>query len=345
MAHVLFAAHDPGGARVLSAVRAGARSRGHQVEGLASGPADAIWREEGEIPAPSFDHVGRIDAALTGTSFGAFEKELWGAVQRRGAPVLACVDSWSGMDIRFSPVANKGLAVSPPTGIGVIDQDCRDEVSSASWCRSEVFVVGQPHLQHFIPRIRARRAGASSFGGVGSGAYVFFSEPIDKDFGRERRGFDQFDIAAALAANLARVGPLRVVVKPHPRESAETWRRWLTQTTLPPGCELRLADAETEDLLVHADGVIGMTTMVLLESTLVGIPTLSLQLGRKQVVMPPIDRYLPVVTEAGEVGGALEDLVSKRHVEQKVSAEVDAIVRDADIRLLDALQWCLDGAG
>ncbi len=48
MAHLLFAAHDSGGANMLGPVMPLARESGHRTSAMAAGPAMAIWRDAGE---------------------------------------------------------------------------------------------------------------------------------------------------------------------------------------------------------------------------------------------------------------------------------------------------------
>ena len=71
-------------------------------------------------------------------------------------------------------------------------------------------------------------------------------------------------------------------MKPHPREDTGAWEQVVHGRA-------QLSSASAADLLTACDGVIGMTTMVLIEAHLLGLPVLSLQPGRTSNANPLVD--------------------------------------------------------
>lgn len=303
MALIALAAHDPGGAAVLVAAAPVLRARGHGFLWLPSGPATRLWREAGEYaPAPMDAPAAAAAIAralpgllLTGASFlDDFERKLWFDARRLRIPSFAVLDSWSNLELRFTPA--KGFSEQPDV-LGVIDERTRKQITDEGWCRARLFVVGQPHLAARTERLKRRRRRRPSGGGK---RIVFFSEPIEEDYGRAARGFTQFEVATLAAEALAGSPGIVMDVKPHPREVESDWRDWLAQTP-----NARLAVEDTETMLAAADGVLGMTTIVLIEATLVGIPALSLQPGRPKILNPVLEEMVPVVARREEATAAV----------------------------------------
>lgn len=303
MARLALAAHDPGGAAVLVAVAAVLRARGHDLAWLPSGPATRLWREAGETVPEAMDGtaaaaalaVSRPALLLTGTSFHAgFERALWAAARRLRVPSFAAVDSWTNIERRF---ALSGGEPEQPDGFGVPDESTRAEIAAAGWCRARLAVIGQPHLAARTERLKQRRRLRLPDRET---TIVFFSEPIIEDFGPSVRGFTQFEVATLAAEGLAGRAGVFLSIKPHPRESEGAWHDWLVRTP-----NAGLATEDTETLLGAADGVLGMTTMVLLEARLAGIPVMSLQPDRPALVSPIIDSLMTVIAQRQAASAAL----------------------------------------
>ncbi|MCC7015699.1 MAG: hypothetical protein IT564_00650 [Rhodospirillales bacterium] len=308
MALIALAAHDPGGASVLVAAAPALRDRGHGLLWLPSGPAARLWREAGEyVPKPMDGPAAAAAVAreqpgllLTGASFlDDFERKLWFDARRLRIPSFAVLDSWSNLELRFTPV--KGSHEQPDV-LGVIDERTRKQITDEGWCRARLFVVGQPHLAARTERLKRRRRVRPSGGGK---RVMFFSEPIGEDYGRAARGFTQFEVATLAAEALAGSPGVVMDVKPHPREAESGWRDWLVRTP-----NARLAVEDTETLLAAADGVLGMTTIVLIEAALVGIPALSLQPERPKILNPVLEEMVPVVARREEAMTAVRAWLS-----------------------------------
>ncbi|MCW8836409.1 MAG: hypothetical protein OQJ99_08600 [Rhodospirillales bacterium] len=314
---ILFAAHDPGGARALLPVMACARERGHQTILFSSGPASAIWRKEGEATLDADSEAGFLDAflddakpdaALTGTSMHSdFERHLWPVLKARRIPALAVLDAWINLKLRFEDSTGQA---SQPDVIGVIDEGMAEKALAEPWLSATVRVLGQPHLESVAKRLSALRTNARR--NEARPFIAFFSETVAQDHPGERSpGFDQYSTLAALLPALAAVAPCRLVVQPHPREDRAEVAAFLESLPAPEGVAVELSGMETERLLVAADAVIGMTTMVLVEAALSDIPGLSLQLNRKRQHNPAVDAIggVTVVTREDGIPVALRALL------------------------------------
>lgn len=341
MARLALAAHDPGGAAVLVAAAPALRGRGHALDWLPAGPATRLWREAGEPVPDAMDATAaaarlerdRPALLLTGTSFHAgFERALWAAARRLGVPSFAALDSWSNIERRFA--LSEG-APEQPDVFGVPDESTRAEIAAAGWCRSRLVVIGQAHLAARTERLKRRRQGRR---GGNEKRIVFFSEPIVEDFGPSARGFTQFDVATLAAEGLAGRAGVLLSIKPHPRESEGAWRDWLARTP-----NARLAAEDTETLLGAADGVLGMTTMVLLEARLAGIPVMSLQPGRPAPVNPIVDSLMTVI-EQRQTGAAALTAWLAAFDAPPPPPRAEELVAGGAARLVGAVEEILAGA-
>jgi hypothetical protein len=343
MAHLLFAAHDSGGANMLLPVMPLARERGHRTSALAAGPAAAVWRDAGEEEvdvgggdAAMRDTLDRLAPGLvvTGTGYADFERTLWRLARDRGTRSLAAIDGWTSLRKRF--LCLDGTEVQPDA-ICVVDERMRDQILGEGWCRVPLHVTGQPHLEAVVRRLGGRRAGRNR---GKAPLLVFFSESLRRDYGGEGAGYDQFTVADALVPALAGLGPLTLVIQPHPRDDRGEWEAWVRGRRVPDGVALTLGAEDTESLLVACDGAIGMTTMVLMEAALLGVPVLSLQPGRTRVLNPGLEAVsgLRVVTGDTDIAPAMADFVRALGRPAPADPACLPLLADAGRRFLAAVE-------
>ena len=326
MSRVLLYAHDPGGALMLAAAAGAAMSRGHQLAFRAAGPSVSLWRNAGfdviddEIAsAPEFHG---IDVVVTGTGFSDREQDMWVRARAVGLPSLAVVDAWTSLARRFE--AEDGHV--QPDAVGVLDHELADVLDGMAWWRGKTYVVGQPHLQSQTAELVCARAART----MDRRMIVFFSEPIREDYG-DTRGFDQFEVFEGLMVEYDQAAHSEIVVKPHPREDAAAWEHVVQGRA-------QLSSASAADLLTACDGVIGMTTMVLIEAHLLGLPVLSLQPGRTGNANPLVEDATSPVLAWSAFPDAWQAYYKSLGIEQTISTRFNGLLRDADQRLVDAVE-------
>ena len=142
---------------------------------------------------------------------------------------------------------------------------------------------------------------------------------------------DQFEVFEGLMEEYDQTALSEIVVKPHPREDMAAWEH-----VVQGRAQLSLTSAA--DLLTACDGVIGMTSMVLIEAHLLGLPVLSLQPGRTGNANPLVeDATLPVLAWSAfpDAWQAYHELLG---TEQTISTRFNGLLRDADQRLVDAVE-------
>jgi len=324
----LFAAHDPGGALMLAAAAPVIRSRGHEIVFAGAGPTVGLWRDAGydvaEMAEP-VDLTTSIDAVATGTGFSNYEQMFWGWASARQLPSLAVIDAWTNLVGRFQD----GDRVVQPNAVCVIDEDASSSIGNSGALDARLFVVGQPHLQAQTALLRGGRLARPV--PEGPPIVVFFSEPVREDYG-DTRGFDQFQVFRTLAAAIP-AGPVDILVKPHPREDAGAWTSAVAEC---PGAVI--SGLSAPELLIACDGVAGMTTMVLLEAHLLGLPVLSVQPDRTSVINPIIDEICDVVTAGTALPAAWRLFCDRLGTPGTAGGQFGRILDNADGRLADAME-------
>ena len=347
MAHLLFAALYPGGANMLAPVMPLARDNGHRVTAVAAGAATARWWSAGEAVRKVNTEVGLDTAAfvalepdllVTGTGYEDFERNLWRMAAEHNVPSIAVVDAWTHLHRRF--VFTDGGEIQPGS-ICVVDDRMRDEIVEGGWCRVPLHVTGHPHLQSMAQRLGRERAEKPP---PTVPSLVFFSETLGEDHAPEASpGYDQFTVADQLFPALTSLAPLSLAIQPHPREDRGKWEQWIAAQSIPQGFTVLLSANGTEDLLAACDGAIGVTTMVLLEAALAGIPALSLQPDRIRALNPRLDTTVGIrlVTDSTDLPREVAAFVGSLGTPQEADPGLLNIIDNADRRLLDAIEAAL----
>ncbi|MFQ5953467.1 MAG: hypothetical protein ACE5JZ_00210 [Kiloniellales bacterium] len=316
MARILFAAHDSGGANLLQPVAEACEAAGHEVRRIAHGPARALWGGRSRTVRAEMRAFGP-DLAVTGTSKEAgFEQRLWRVARNHGVGTIAAIDAWMNLRDRFVR-SQDGIQ---PDALLVIDQGMKQEIAGAGWCRARLYVGGQPYLERQAIRLRRRRAALrpKAFGRRADRrlnsprVVVFFSEPLAGTAAAGRVGYDQFLVAGLIADRLPLLASACFIIQPHPKEKAGPWHDWLVDHSVPPSLEARVSDRTTEDLLVAADAVTSMASMVVIEAAVAGIPALAVQPRRNYCPNPAIDSMpeIRLVTDPVELVDALAEALA-----------------------------------
>jgi hypothetical protein len=326
-ARALVMARDAGAAAALSPVaRALIREGRLGVSIVAFGQAAGVFRERG-LPVLSFSEsptqeqieslLAREGArvVLTGTSMQAAEDAaFWDAARRAGIPSIALVDHWCNYSERFTSEAPFD---SVPDTIAVMDEAAAAALQAEGCPPGLLLVTGQPHFDEVIrDSATLSKTEVRQELDVDSGRtlLVFASEPQGRYYGNSL-GYNEQDALRALLESAAEVAPdAEVVVKLHPLEAPDAFSDL-------PETERRVAVRVVrayppEHLIRAADVILGMTSVLLLEAVLTGVPTISIRPGGNE------DHFLSVhadkivsVTDPKALPEVLERALSQKVLE------------------------------
>lgn len=318
---VLLFARDPGGANAVVPLAPILAERGHEVVLYGKDAALKQYLAYGQAgldlaaaaPEMSVDsYAGFLkrlapDFLITATGSDDFaEKLLWQAAERLAIPSFAILDHWFNYGIRFSPykLVEQELYEQDkrhpflPSRILVMDDEVRAAMIEEGFAPERILVSGQPHFDSL--RQQAERFAAEdsrqyrSRLGIAETDFLlcFISENItepDKgdDLGQYYWGYTERSVFSELMdalqiASAAGGRKVHVVVKPHPNETFDAYSDLIAAKT---GGLL----SASIDKAVHpvklcqaADLVCGMSSMVLVEAVILGLPVLSVQIGLRR---------------------------------------------------------------
>jgi hypothetical protein len=286
-ARVLVAGHDFGGLNLLApllrvwqgdprlaaafvSTPAVCREMSSQVAGLdfptwAAGVTEYLCANADELDA----YLARTlspdewDIALCATSrVSLLEKRLIRVARAQGLHTIAFCDMWWAYEDRF----RDGRQWSIPDTLWVLDERMRQEVAEIPWPQQPTIeVVGSPLFQQLVDL----RSGAGSI----DGAIRFISEPASSKF--PRSGIDEFELAEQLVATVRAAGlKTRIVVRTHPADPIEQWRRWAWRMREQA---VKLDTMPLAQCIADTARAVGISSMLLSEMAMCGVPTASLQ--------------------------------------------------------------------
>jgi len=334
---VLAAAQDAGGANALACVIEELERRERvQVAVAACAEAVRVFVQAGirprTIPSPEGPADGRFveavqrllhgvepDALLLGTAWGlSIDKVLLRLALDRHLPSISVVDLWPYLRERFAdPVSGE---VCLPTKIAVMDAVVSEQAVQAGLPKERLVVTGQPYLDALVAKRHDATLHHEAHGlrqhwlnGRPSGTrlVLFASEALARDFGGATpyyRGYTEAEVLegvveAVQAVEASRGWRMALVVKRHPRE----WQQPPRLGPLAARRDLTVVDEQSVwPCLLATDAVIGITSMILIEASLIGTPTISFQPATQAGALDPSwGTVMPVATSPQELTQSL----------------------------------------
>lgn len=206
---------------------------------------------------------GRYDAVICGTSAHALlERRLFLAAPRAGIPTVAFCDMWWAYAERF----HDGETWALPDRLWVIDKTMADAAAQVSWPRPlPIDIVGSPLFGELA---RSRKNS-----GRNGSAIRFISEPVSTKFPDAR--IDEFALADMLVSSVCAAGlESTVVIRPHPADSQEGWRRWVFSRR---NQGVALETLPIDEAIPDTARAVGISSILLTEMRMCGVPVASLQ--------------------------------------------------------------------
>jgi len=232
---------------------------------------------------------GLLTAASSRPTDDMTEKYFWKVGGDCGIPSVAVLDQWQNYAMRFSGPTEAERLRYLPTCIAVMDDGVRRDMISEGIPEDRICVTGHPrfaalkeyHNQSIRKKAREKlaRLGVDKTRQI----IVFVSEPARRFFAVEE-GYDEAETLNALlkvCEKSSNHGQIEVVLKYHPRNIEEDFLSVFNRGQVP--LHMIRNEIEPWEVLIAADLVVGMISILLVDSVLLGIPTLSVQLGSKKV--------------------------------------------------------------
>ena len=313
---LLAVATDAGGAANVAPVAALFSPQSRRV--YCSDSTERIFRDSGVsdvLPWPGGLDARAVltasspDVVLSGTTrYASPDREVIRAAAAAGVPAVAVLDEWFRYAERFRDSDSEPLVL--PNLICVQDVLARDEATAEGLPAEALIITGNPALCALADRIEQFAVSPPALPGFLSHRprpwIVFVSEPHAEACGSEPgsrgpwgtfMGFTEHSVAEDLAGVIRGTGrPCTVVDKLHPvapesgiaAPSVAEGQVWT-----------RVGRVPTNALFWHADLVVGMRSVALLEAAMAGRPVLSYQPGLSPEYGPATCERFGLVTSAG----------------------------------------------
>lgn len=312
---ILVTAHETGSANALvPVIRELSAMPNTEVQVLATGYAPRIFALEG-IPHRQVELPEQRDAAflqfadrlleecgpellVLGTAWEKnLEKAFLQLAPDRGIRTLSIVDNWCHFKERFLQV--EGTDASFPDRVAVIDESAQEQAIAEGVPAERVVITGQPYLESIreraedpaVSRLAAqlrKQWQPASFPET-TRLILFVSEPFSaysSPASPYYRGYTEIEaleelLEAARNIEEKRGFPVKVVVKLHPREFDSSSSMAMNTTLKGIPTE---RDGNNLAILAASDAVVGMSSMLLVESALAGRLTISFEPNGKEEV-------------------------------------------------------------
>ncbi len=208
------------------------------------------------------------------------EKYLWRNAASKQIKTLAFLDQWQNYATRFSGTKPDERLAYLPDLINCINETGLEEMVQEGFEKKRLIPLGQPYLSDLLESaatLDQKRIRQQLGLPLERPIILFVSEPIEEHFGRTR-GYTQYSV---LDFFMSIVWPKEkgafLILKCHDKDDPKKYSSYLkplgsNALLLPPG-------TAPLDVLVAADKVYGMTSMMLIESFILEKATYSIQPG------------------------------------------------------------------
>lgn len=256
------------------------------------------------------------------------------AAQDMGLPTAHILDNWSNYAARLVHVDGRRAT---PDMYAVMDDLAAQSAAAEGVENASLVVTGTPALAHVQAQMPNPKGGV-----------IFASEPVSLDQGRDPtlptfRGYTEDQVLALVLQNLQPwADQVQVQVFAHPRETPAGLADVLHHHAGAVAARV-LAAHEKPAALAQARAVIGMSSILLYESWLAGLPVLSVQ---PNLALDHL-RYLEgrpgliCVDQADGIGPGLKALLTAPPSHAQQAATERARHQGAAARVLTALADCL----
>lgn len=318
---VLLFVEDPGAANILAPLAVELRRRNATTQMLSAGLASEILKcrsvdfiDLNQFPSNSVEQIfskfsPAVFVAGTAENAETIALPLFKEGQRLNIPTVGVVDMLVNAERRFRGTGAEALAYAPDYIV------VPDEVVSSAYLRlgfppENLMVVGYPHFD-VVQQKASQYEGARGITGTSIPRIVFVAEPrsrLNPTLSRPNSNYTLHGSASSdfrtlivmeevIAGILEAEVNAHLIVRLHPKSEMsdfESYRNRVSEFS---------SGGDPLEVLLNADLVIGMTSMLLQEAAWMGVPTLAVLPEKSQVEMLAgiANGLIPSVSERTEL--------------------------------------------
>jgi len=203
------------------------------------------------------------------------EKYIWHNAKHRSIPTIAFLDQWQNYAIRFSGVTQEEYMIYQPDFINCINDIGKKEMIKLGFECDKLFKLGQPYLNELKNNLPDKNIICKKLELNNKKEVVLFvSEAIEEHF-KDSRGYTQYETIDYLLRNKEFLNNKQVIIKLHPKDNITKFEKY-------KNIILIQNEFSSLEMISISDYVIGMTSIMLIESYILEKKVLSIQLNAKE---------------------------------------------------------------
>lgn len=221
--------------------------------------------------------------STTGRDF--IERTTWLVGNKLNVPTVAILDQWMNYSLRFLKQHDLHQHKNEyslneyilPSSIIVMDQSAKLAMVQEGIPQHIIHPLGSPYFDSLTQKVKRGNLIQRDTVNI-----LFASEPITKVYGhklgRNIHGYTEKTTLRVLCEHIEALDKerkIKLIIKPHPRESHKRYSEFLMKFRFTSICKER----SVLDSFKHCDVVFGMSSTVLLEAIIFNKPAISLHLG------------------------------------------------------------------
>lgn len=210
------------------------------------------------------------------------DKLLWRWAGGKGVKSIGILDQWQNYELRFSGVDDSERLAYMPDFIFVMDETAKREMIVDGIPEDRIIITGQPAFDRIKTEQKAlngKKIKKDLRIDEDSIAVVFVAELLTNYFG-DRLGYTEQTVLKFIGDTLNELcnKKIQLLIKLHPENKNDDFE-WALNKWPMIGTQIIDKAFSPQESIAAADMVIGMTSVMLIESIIAGKPTVSLQLN------------------------------------------------------------------
>tara|TARA_B100000315_G_C14508969_1_gene556032 strand:- start:145 stop:1278 length:1134 start_codon:yes stop_codon:yes gene_type:complete len=259
---------------------------------------------------------------------------------------FALVDNWCHPARRFFEVDASGeISNSIPDLIGLSNDSSYNEIiMNKEFDPEKIIVVGMPHVEETVKAVQlyTKREINKLFMNYNINrpviTFIFFSAPVEREIWDEIKqlseiGYSEVSILEHIIHALECLcqeleTSCQIIIKPHPSSSGAPFTDILDSKDSSEYISMQMVEnAAVHELIILADGVLGMTSTSLFEAAMCKIPTFSVQIGLdldRADTFNNIDGILSIY-DYNSLYNELRSIFVKRNIKTDKSIDINSL--------------------
>jgi len=280
------------------------------------------------------------------------EKYMWQWASIRKVPSIAILDQWQNYKERFSGPYGEKINGYLPDVICVMDESARSGMIRDGIPENRIIITGHPSLSRL--RRMMTKVDAGEIEAIrrtlkledNQKIISFISEPFTSSYG-DKIGYTELSILKELLVYFKSRDALfdgkhrmKLVIKKHPKDSPDAFHE--LELEFPQSWKVLAPVFITDEidkvpLLQASDLVVGMASIMLMESVALGRPTISIQVGAKLMdLCEAVNQgIIPFISTRTEMSQLLDRLLNDPSYRESYAEGIKnyPVMEDADKRI------------